>query len=424
MSLLEGHGDVTMTRAAGRARAGSADRFARILTERRQARQPVVAPRPAASPGWRAKLNQYAAGERFIEAVEAVGGSRMVDICWKSPEQLPTLDEIRTPDRCGCTRRRAGRLIPAAVDRGDASSATPTPSSVDSLVTSLLARCTFPAAGTSRRPVRRVRRGPDSSALLVLAVAAGCAVTAIHVDHGLRAGSAAEADVVAATAARFGASFAARRRAELTDGPNLEAQGPGRALRRCCRPTCSPGTPPTTRPRRCCVNLLRGAARQPASRAMRPSTRRPLLAAAAQPTRSGCAPRWASPSSSDPSQRRPHATCATASAHELLPMLDQHRRSRRRTGAEPPGRPAPRRRRTCSSSSRRRSIRPMHAWSRPAPPAPLARRAVRALAARTSTLRTRPRSSGCSSVARGRLPLRARPHGGVRVERQPPAVDG
>ena len=48
-----------------------------------------------------------------------------------------------------------------------------------------------------------VSGGPDSLALLVLAAAAGCAVTAVHVDHGLRAGSAAEAEVVAAAAARL-----------------------------------------------------------------------------------------------------------------------------------------------------------------------------------------------------------------------------
>ena len=48
-----------------------------------------------------------------------------------------------------------------------------------------------------------VSGGADSLALLVLAVDAGVlAVTAVHVDHGLRDGSAAEADVVAEVAAR------------------------------------------------------------------------------------------------------------------------------------------------------------------------------------------------------------------------------
>ena len=49
--------------------------------------------------------------------------------------------------------------------------------------------------------------GADSVALLALARDAGLAPVAVHVDHGLRAGSAAEADTVAAIAARFGAGF-------------------------------------------------------------------------------------------------------------------------------------------------------------------------------------------------------------------------
>lgn len=85
----------------------------------------------------------------------------------------------------------------------------------------LLARCTFPEPGTAVDCA--VSGGADSLALLVLAVAAGCDVTAIHVDHGLRAGSAGEADVVAAAAARFGAAFRATR-VQLDDGPNLEAR--------------------------------------------------------------------------------------------------------------------------------------------------------------------------------------------------------
>ncbi|HEX2191587.1 MAG TPA: tRNA lysidine(34) synthetase TilS [Acidimicrobiales bacterium] len=85
----------------------------------------------------------------------------------------------------------------------------------------LLARCTFPPPGTE--VTCAVSGGADSLALLVLAVEAGCRVTAVHVDHGLRPGSAEEADVVAGAAARFGAAFRSERVA-VAPGPNLEAR--------------------------------------------------------------------------------------------------------------------------------------------------------------------------------------------------------
>jgi tRNA(Ile)-lysidine synthase len=85
----------------------------------------------------------------------------------------------------------------------------------------LLGRCTFPPAGTE--VTCAVSGGADSLSLLVLAVIAGCRVTAIHVDHGQRPGSGAEADVVAAAARRFGAAFRAER-VEVSPGPNLEAR--------------------------------------------------------------------------------------------------------------------------------------------------------------------------------------------------------
>jgi uncharacterized protein (DUF2342 family) len=49
--------------------------------------------------GLESKLNQYEQGERFIAYVEGVSGPRSVDICWQGPEQLPSLDEIRQPQR-------------------------------------------------------------------------------------------------------------------------------------------------------------------------------------------------------------------------------------------------------------------------------------------------------------------------------------
>ena len=85
----------------------------------------------------------------------------------------------------------------------------------------LLARCTFPSPGTTVDCA--VSGGPDSLALLVLAVEAGLIVTAWHVDHGLRPGSDAEGERVAVVADSLGAA-AVSVTAMVGDGPNLEAR--------------------------------------------------------------------------------------------------------------------------------------------------------------------------------------------------------
>ncbi len=95
MSLLEGHGDVTMDRA-GADRIPSAERFSSTLRARRNSAkglsrifQRII--------GMEAKLNQYQAGEKFIEAVEGAGGTALLDRAWERPEHLPTMDEIKDP---------------------------------------------------------------------------------------------------------------------------------------------------------------------------------------------------------------------------------------------------------------------------------------------------------------------------------------
>jgi len=96
MSLLEGHGDVTMGRA-GAELIPSAERFQRVLHARRQTAGVSSAIQKLV--GLEAKLRQYAEGERFIEAVEANGGRAVFERVWESPEMLPTVREIREPDR-------------------------------------------------------------------------------------------------------------------------------------------------------------------------------------------------------------------------------------------------------------------------------------------------------------------------------------
>lgn len=103
MSLLEGHGDVTMSRAVGEL-VPSAPRFAAVLQARRRRSNPLSRLTLRLT-GIEGKLNQYAAGERFIAAIEAEGGPRAVDVCWLERANLPSLEEIRNPrlwlDRVG-----------------------------------------------------------------------------------------------------------------------------------------------------------------------------------------------------------------------------------------------------------------------------------------------------------------------------------
>ncbi len=183
----------------------------------------------------------------------------------------------------------------------------------DPLVRSLAARCTFPAAGSDL--VCGVSGGADSLALLVLAVASGCRVVAVHVDHGLRDGSAAEADVVAGAAARFGAAFRAER-VVLADGPNLEARA--RAARReVLGPDAATGHTADDQAETVLANLLRGAGVHGLA-AMRTGAEHPLLDLRRSETVAltehlGLDP-VADPSNDDPRHLRNRIR------HELLPL--------------------------------------------------------------------------------------------------------
>jgi coenzyme F420 biosynthesis associated uncharacterized protein len=97
MSLLEGHGDITMDRA-GKDLIPSAGRFSRVLKQRRKQLDPATRFLVKLI-GLEAKMNQYEQGEKFIEAVEAAGGRELLHRAFDAPENLPTLEEIRLPDR-------------------------------------------------------------------------------------------------------------------------------------------------------------------------------------------------------------------------------------------------------------------------------------------------------------------------------------
>lgn len=179
---------------------------------------------------------------------------------------------------------------------------------------SLLARCRFPAPGA---PVScAVSGGTDSMALMVLAVAAGCRVTAVHVDHGLRPGSAAEAEVVATAAVRFGAEFRAER-VSVAPGGNLEARA--RAARLAVLPPdATTGHTADDRAESMLLNLIRGAG--PAGMVgMARSPRRPIIDLRRGETRALCDALGLvtvdDPSNADPRFARNRVR------HEVLPLL-------------------------------------------------------------------------------------------------------
>lgn len=96
MSLLEGHGDVTMDRA-GEGLIPSAERFGRVLRQRRQSAN-GLAKLLQQLIGLEAKINQYEQGEKFIAAVEKAGGTALLDHVWETPDNLPSIIEIRDPE--------------------------------------------------------------------------------------------------------------------------------------------------------------------------------------------------------------------------------------------------------------------------------------------------------------------------------------
>jgi tRNA(Ile)-lysidine synthase len=185
-------------------------------------------------------------------------------------------------------------------------------------IAELLGRCTFPPPGTPLDCA--VSGGGDSLALLALACAAGCEVTAIHVDHGLRPGSAGEADVVEAAADRFGARFRSLR-VQVALGPNLEERA-REARYAALPPGVATGHTADDLAETVLLNLLRGAGLDGLAPMLRGDHRvvRPLLALRRAETAALCRGLGLEPVA-DPSNADP-AFVRNRIRHELLPVLD------------------------------------------------------------------------------------------------------
>jgi tRNA(Ile)-lysidine synthase len=138
----------------------------------------------------------------------------------------------------------------------------------------------------------------------------------MNVDHGLRSGSAAEADVVATAAERFGAGFRSVR-VKVAPGPNLEARAREARYGALPRDVLT-GHTADDQAETVLLNLLRGAGTTGLAGIRR--DRRPLLDLRRAETAALCAELGLSPVV-DPTNASP-AWRRNRVRHELLPLLE------------------------------------------------------------------------------------------------------
>jgi tRNA(Ile)-lysidine synthase len=183
------------------------------------------------------------------------------------------------------------------------------------MIADLLRRTTFPAAGTAVRC--GLSGGADSTALVRLAVAAGCVVTAVHVNHGLRPSADDDEASARNTAERLGIDFLAER-IDLLDGPNLEARA--RVARQLVLgPDALTGHTADDQAETLLLALLRGAGASGLG-AMTPGPTRPILALRRSETVALCESeglRFAHDPSNDDARFRRNRV-----RHELIPLMN------------------------------------------------------------------------------------------------------
>lgn len=157
--------------------------------------------------------------------------------------------------------------------------------------------------------------GADSTALILLAIRAGCRVSAMHVRHGLRADDGDECSA-AATAAALGVAFTSVS-VDVDDGPNLEARA--REARYGVLPSGAlTGHTADDQAETVLLALLRGSGATGLS-AIEPGVRRPILRLRRTETRALCDAAgltWFDDPSNDDARFRRNRV-----RHELLPLL-------------------------------------------------------------------------------------------------------
>ena len=96
MTLLEGHGDVIMSRA-GKGHVRDQERFEKVVSQRRKSATGATKIFQKLL-GIEAKLAQYEQGEEFINTIEESEGIDFLNTVWEHPDNLPKLEEIKNPN--------------------------------------------------------------------------------------------------------------------------------------------------------------------------------------------------------------------------------------------------------------------------------------------------------------------------------------
>jgi tRNA(Ile)-lysidine synthase len=153
--------------------------------------------------------------------------------------------------------------------------------------------------------------------MVILAVEAGCDVSAVHVHHGLRESADHDAQVAATTAERLGVEFQLIE-AQVAPGPNLEARARS-TRRRALGPDALTGHTADDQAETLMLALLRGSGATGLG-AIGPGWRHPILGLRRSETRSLCDQYGFTvaddPTNDDPRFRRNRIR------HELMPLLD------------------------------------------------------------------------------------------------------
>lgn len=97
MAVVEGHGNFVMDHVGDKV-IPSVQRM-RALFRKRRENQSAVQRALGHILGLEMKLRQYEIGQRFCEEVYSRGGSAALSRLWADPSQMPTLEELREPNR-------------------------------------------------------------------------------------------------------------------------------------------------------------------------------------------------------------------------------------------------------------------------------------------------------------------------------------